>query len=275
MAGQYGSRSLPLFLRDMNFVISQVKHEYLMEEDPEYAKIYDEYALAQSQADIKKLQKRLMSRVKVLGLDKRENIAKLQFKKNAGNRDKMIYACMPLVLSVAKKILWKSKSNVMIDDLIQAGCLGAVLAADYYLNTPFPANAKPAKFSSYAYYWIFKYVLEESVRSGTILSGTKRDVYDANKYTKIVVDANDDNDDSTNPNSYADRQAYKSHDFSELKIVEDEAARFKHESMKLFKCLTKEEKRKIFMLYGIDTPNGEIYSQRDICKVFGKSPSQI
>jgi len=272
MAGQYGSHSYSIYRKELENIVDQVRHEKMMELDPEYADIFNRYQNATSIGEIKTLQRKLIKRLKSSGLDNHRGISKIQFAKNKGNRDKMIISCLPLVVSVAKKILSKSKPSVQFDDLVQAGNLGLVLAADYYLNTPFPANAKPAKFSSYAYFWIYKYILEESIRSGTILSGTKRDLYNANKYTQLVVHKFD-SDDGEMPNDRWDIKIAK--DFSELKFVEDEAKKFRDESKKLFKVLSKKEKQMIFMLYGIDTPNNVIYSQREIAQFFGKSPAQI
>jgi RNA polymerase sigma factor (sigma-70 family) len=273
MPGQYGSNSYTIYRKELEKVVDQLRHEKMMEIDPQYAQQFAKLTAKEaSRGDRLLALKQMQKRLKAQGFDKPQSIGKIQFKKNHGNRDKMIISCLPMVVSVAKKILWNSKSSVQFDDLIQSGNLGLVIAADNYLNTAFPADATPAKFSTYAYFWIYKYIFEESVRSGTILSGTKRDVYDANRYTQIVVQKSHDDDDEL-PNDRWDMKTAK--DFSELHIIEDEAKRFRHESEKLFKVLSKQEKRIIFLLYGIDTPKNIIYTQAEIAQIVGKSPAQI
>lgn len=275
MAGQYGSQSFNIYRKELEKEVNKLRHDKLMMDDPTYADLFNQYEHATSNTDVIKLQKRLKKRLQLSGLDSAKSVGHIQYTKNKANRDKLIISCLPMVVAIARKILNYSKVSVLFDDLVQAGNLGLVIGADHYLNTPFPADARPAKFSSYAYYWCYKYILEESIRSGTILSGgSKKGEYEANKYTTVILQKSERDGDEM-PNDSWDNVKSTAHDFSELRIIEDEVKRFRHESEKFFKPLSKNEKKLLFLLYGIDTPSNRIFSQREVATIMGKSPAQI
>lgn len=139
MPGQYGSNSYTIYRKELEKVVDQLRHEKMMEIDPQYAQQFAKLTAKEaSRGDRLLALKQMQKRLKAQGFDKPQSIGKIQFKKNHGNRDKMIISCLPMVVSVAKKILWNSKSSVQFDDLIQSGNLGLVIAADNYLNTAFP-----------------------------------------------------------------------------------------------------------------------------------------
>ena len=66
------------------------------------------------------------------------------------NKEKIIIEYLPLVRSIATKY---NKSGISREDLEQEGMIGLLKATNKYKND------KGAKFSTYATYWIKKYVL--------------------------------------------------------------------------------------------------------------------
>ncbi len=66
------------------------------------------------------------------------------------NKEKIITDYLPLVKSIAKKYAYL---GVPIEDLEQEGMIGLLKAADKFKDD------KGAKFSTYATYWIKKYIL--------------------------------------------------------------------------------------------------------------------
>lgn len=98
-----------------------------------------------------------------------------KFSKHRGNREALIKSCMLMVLKVAKEFWWATgKRNVPLDDVIQAGNMGLTIAADRYLSSAVPTGTREAKFSTYAYPWIKKYVLDElNITSQELTTGTR------------------------------------------------------------------------------------------------------
>lgn len=85
-------------------------------------------------------------------------------------RDWLIKSSMDFVKALAIKRKSRIRSAVELDDLIQAGYIGLIEAAKRY-NLKI-AKEKGVKFTSYAYYWIKKYMIEESnkYRNGIYVS---------------------------------------------------------------------------------------------------------
>lgn len=98
-----------------------------------------------------------------------------KFNKHRGNREALIKSCMLMVLKVAKEFWWATgKRTVPLDDVIQAGNLGLTIAVDRYLSSAVPSGMREAKFSTYAYPWIKKYVLDElNITSQQLTTGTR------------------------------------------------------------------------------------------------------
>lgn len=65
--------------------------------------------------------------------------------------DEKIAELFPLVKSIALKY---ASHNHQLDDLMQEGMIGVIKAVDNY------DNSSDAKFSTYAVYWIKKYILD-------------------------------------------------------------------------------------------------------------------
>ena len=107
--------------------------------------------------------------------DQRKYCDTTKFKKLQGNRDALIKSCLKMVIKMANAAWYATgKRNVDINDVIQAGNLGLTIAVDKYLSSAVPANMREAKFSTYAYPWIKKYILDElNITSQQLTTGTR------------------------------------------------------------------------------------------------------
>lgn len=83
--------------------------------------------------------------------------------------DEKIAELFPLVKSIALKYV---SHNNQLEDLMQEGMIGVIKAVDNYDET------KEAKFSTYAVYWIRKYILEYITKN----SNQPFTEYDENKH---------------------------------------------------------------------------------------------
>ena len=80
----------------------------------------------------------------------RERLLLLDYPLNKMNKDKIVTELLPLVRSIAAKY---NKLGIPQEDLEQEGMIGLLKAANNYEDN------KGAKFSTYATYWIMKYIL--------------------------------------------------------------------------------------------------------------------
>lgn len=123
-----------------------------------------------------------------------------------------------MAVKVARDYWWATgKRNVPLDDVIQAGNLGLVIAADNYLNASLPSNVRTAKFSTYAYAWIKKYVLDELNLTSQQLSTGTRAAYE-NRLKGMVFQSKDD----TMPGKEGDYESLVNNDLkSDFKTGQD------------------------------------------------------
>lgn len=166
MAGIIGSRSFDTYRKEMASIVSENKHNQLLNIDPEYRDAWEKFCKARDEKQplsVRQLYKKKMTAI----ANKYE--FDLKFTKSKANRDKLIISCLPMVISIARRFIGKAKGGVYMDDLIQAGNLGLVVAADRYVKTPIPVGKKEAKFSTIAYMWIF--TLPDSGCPDTPLAG--------------------------------------------------------------------------------------------------------
>lgn len=273
MAGIMGSRSFDMYRKEMAKVVSENKHRQLIDIDPVYRDAWEKFCKAVDNKEplaVRQLYKKKMTAI----ANKYE--FDLKFTKCKANRDKLIISCLPMVVALAKRMIGKAKSGVYMDDLIQAGNLGLIMAADRYINTPIPAGKKEAKFSTLAYMWIFKYIQEEAYRHATPFGGeSARNAYLATQLTTTLEQkARKDGEEFTN-DTWDDASMNKLIDLRDFAIVSDEVKSFRKNSEKLFSVLSKEEKKILFMAYGISTPNNQIYSQREIAKMLGMTDASV
>lgn len=269
MAGIMGSKPFDIYRKEMAKVVSENKHNQLMEIDAEYRKAWENFKNSEH-LEQRQHYKKIMAKI-AAGYDQ-----DLKFTKSRANRDKLIISCLPMVVNMAKRFIGRAKSGVYMDDLIQAGNLGLVIAADKYVKTPVPVGKKEAKFSTIAYMWIFKYIREEAFRQSTPFGGDSVRYAEAamNTTNTLAQKFNKDGEDFDN-DTWDDASMNKLLDIKEFNIVSDEVKAFRDSSKKLFSVLSKEEKRILFMAYGIDTPNNVVYSQKEIAKITGKSEPTI
>lgn len=269
MAGIMGSKNFELYRKEMAKVVSENKHNQLMEIDPEYRKAWENFK------ESKHIEQRMHYK-KIMAKIAASYQQDLKFTKSKANRDKLIISCLPMVVNMAKRFIGRAKGGVYMDDLIQAGNLGLVIAADKYINTPVPVGKKEAKFSTIAYMWVYKFVREEMFKlstpfGGASVRGAEAAMKNANVFAQKFSKDGEDFDNDT----WDDSTMNKLLDLKEFKIVSDEVKAFRESSKKLFSVLSKEEKRILFMAYGIDTPNNVVYSQKEIAKMLGTSEPTI
>ena len=272
MPGIFGADIYRRYKAEMEKIVSSTRHNQLMEIDPEYAKWAKLLAepgttLAQRQL----YRKKIAEIVKSYGMD-------LKFQTVKANRDKLIIMCLPLVLDLAKKYIGKCRGNIYFEDLVGAGNLGAVIGVDKVLNTPVqkvPEYSK-LKYTTYVYNWIRKYIMAEAFGNSTGFGGTVRDKEAANKYATILIQPKDkDGEDYPNDLWDVDRKQMKTNDFKDLIMVEDEAKRFQAESKRMFSMISKRDREVLFDAYGIDTPNGVVYTQAELAKKYGVTQGTI
>ena len=77
-------------------------------------------------------------------------------------KDNFINSYLPLVTFIAKK--YSPFTKLTLSDIINEGNLGLLKAAEKY------KEEKGAKFSTYAYYWIRRYILRAIDKSGQVVS---------------------------------------------------------------------------------------------------------
>lgn len=272
MAGTFSSQTFNSYRREINKIVAENKHNQLIVIDEEYRKAYERYveAMESGNKDVaNKIHKKTMQKIaSTYDFD-------LKFKKSRANRDKLIISCLPMVVGIAKRYLNSAKASVSMDDLVQAGNLGLVIAADRYISTPIPEGKKEAKFSTVAYAWINKYVREEAYIQSTSFGGDSAyQSWIASKATTVLraraTDSKDGDKEFAN-DMWDDATMNKLADFKEIVIASDELKHIRAASKKLFAPLSKEAKRILFMAYGIDTPNNVVYSFEEISKMTGQS----
>lgn len=273
MAGIMGSRSFDMYRKEMAKVVSENKHRQLIDIDPVYRDAWEKFCKAVD--DKEPLAVRQLYKKKMTAIANKYEFD-LKFTKSKANRDKLIISCLPMVVALAKRMIGKAKSGVYMDDLIQAGNLGLIMAADRYINTPIPAGKKEAKFSTLAYMWIFKYIQEEAYRHATPFGGeSARNAYLATQLTTTLEQkARKDGEEFTN-DTWDDASMNKLIDLRDFAIVSDEVKSFRKNSEKLFSILSKDEKKILFLAYGISTPQNTIYSQREIAKMLGMTDASV
>lgn len=85
------------------------------------------------------------------------------------NRTHLINSLMPMVVKIAKQHASKYNSKVEYNDCISSGLQGAIIATDIYIDKS-STEKQPAKLSTFAHFYITKYVLEYCREANSILS---------------------------------------------------------------------------------------------------------
>lgn len=272
MPGIYGGSLYKAYKAEMEKIVAKTRHEQLMSIDDEYRKFFELLATKGNTLEQRQMYRRRLKQI----ADSYEYDFK--FKRIPANRDKLIISMLPMVLALAKKYLSYCRNTVYMEDLVQAGNLGCIIGVDRILNTPVDQRAKydKIKVSSYVYPWVKKYIFEEAFGKSTGFGGTVRDKEAANKFATIVPQKQENNnDDYLNDTWDVDQRVMKSNGFKDLVIIEDEVKKFQAQSKKMFSILSTNDKNLLFMAYGIDTPNGIIYTQAECAKHFGTTVNVI
>jgi RNA polymerase sigma factor (sigma-70 family) len=274
MPGVFRTANIGKYLKDMGTVTGKYDDQAFAKVNTQFADLYDRWQNTSDKKEKIEFRKRLDKML----VREPEMVKQAVYNNMPGSRKEKIESCLKLVYSLAKFYLVRSKNErVNIDDLIQAGNLGLVIAADKYLNTPVESGTRPAKFSTYAYFWIQKYITEESYMQATLMSGTRDDKWQAAHYTHTVgSDAygeTGDSDRKSEKNSVWDK--LNSSEQNEIQTAKSDLDSIKLASKQLFKDLKPEEKRVLFLVYGIDTPTGNPCTYEEAGKLIGKSKATI
>lgn len=267
MPGIFGGDLYKTYKSEMEKLVSKTRHEQLMIIDDEYRKFFNLLATKGQTLEQRQLYRKKLKAI----ADSYEHDFK--FKRIPANREKIIIMCLPMVLDLAKRYLPMCRGNIYMEDLVQAGNLGCIIGVDNILNASVDDKVKyeKVKISSYVYFWIKKYILMEAFGS-TGFGGTQRDKVEATKYAQVVVNHGDESgDDYPNDLWDVDRKVMKTNDFKDLVMIENEVRKFKDFSKKMFGILSSRDKKLLFMAYGIDTPNGVVYTQEELAKEFGET----
>lgn len=270
MAAKTNYRLYNIYQKEVAKEIKKHQHNLLMEVSPEYVELFTRYAETENIAEKEVIMKKM---VKLRNSLKNE----WGYTKSKANRDKLIVSVLPMVMAMARKYHNVARGNVLLDDLIQAGNLGACVAADRFVNTPIKKGKKEAKFSTVAYMWIFKYIRDEAWAGATVFGGSsKKAAFDAAQHTQTLRDTmtTGDGEEFSN-NIWDDAAMNKLMNVKDMTIASEDVKEFRNSSKKLFSILSKEEKRILFMAYGIDTPDNIVYAQKEIAKKLGLSESKV
>lgn len=174
----------------------------------------------------------------------------INYTNNKENRERLIFSVLPMVESIARAYANVTPSRVEFEDLLQAGNIGAIIAADRWLNTSIDIRVqKNAKFSTMCHSWILKYVKEHLSNSMSILSHGVTKSYDAATYLVSSGDACVSSGDDNKTTVFEMIANTTGVDDSETR----EQLHFLAEvSQKMFSTLSAKEKRIVFAFFGID-----------------------
>lgn len=200
---------------------------------------------------------------------------------NTPSRDALIASALPMVVSIASNAVRMGVAGgCTIMDLIQAGNLGLVEAADKYSCAVFSGDAP--KFSTYAYYAINKQVKAEQFKSTSPFSMPKEARYVSVHYmpdfkadtphafSKYDADADKGVCDYSSFND--DEAVFGKHsDFSEFKM---DCETYISNIKKIFSILEEEERRLVALIYGIGEGASPL-SLRDASKVLNMSHTMV
>lgn len=188
-----------------------------------------------------------------------------KFAADADNRNNLVKSVIPMVIRLATELAKKCPNRVELEDVIQAGYIGAMTAADRYIANE-PNNT--AKFSTFSYDWIKKYISEYCWKTTSILSAKLSSYRNA---IKLHVRSGDE------PIGEEDSRKTTTFDYLQSDNVADpesiDSAAMSEFSEKLFEKLTAEEKKILFMSFGIGLKAP--ISVQEIAKYFKCSAGKI
>jgi DNA-directed RNA polymerase specialized sigma subunit len=164
------------------------------------------------------------------------------------NREHLIHTLLPLVMSIAQE---RSKTfytaRIEFDDCIDAGMEGAIIATDLYIKKA-ETQVHTAKLSTFAHFYIMKYINKYIYASTSILShGTTKG---GEALACTVLSGNKTNEDTDNGRGEffetSNDEALMS---TQAMVVDNKSIDDLSEMM--FGQITKHEKIAIFMFFGI------------------------
>ncbi len=179
------------------------------------------------------------------------------------NRAKLIKSISPMVISLAKKRGETMSNHINLDDIVQAGNYGALVAVDRYIANH-PNNT--AKFSTFAWSYIRKHIHEYCLKTTSILSANLSTYQYSNK---LVVQSGDEyiGDDGSKKMCRFDNIVDKSTESN------NDRESIKHFIGGMFGCLEPLEKKMLFANYGIGRES--MMTNIEISEKFGKSISFV
>lgn len=111
------------------------------------------------------------------------------------NREHFINTLMPMVMKLAKFHASKYNNKIEYEDCISAGLYGATIATDVYIKRS-KEKVQDAKLSTFAHFYITKYIKEYCRNNMTILSSGPTKVREATEC--FLYEGNDTSTDSEN-----------------------------------------------------------------------------
>lgn len=185
---------------------------------------------------------------------KRKSLKKLynndtsKFEPIPENREHLINCLMPMVVKLTNQRIKTYGLPNEFSDVLSAGFQGAIIATDLYIEKS-KTEVQPAKLSTYAYSYIIKYINEYMYKNQSILSfgPTKgREVREKQIYRGNSI--------GTSQNSDFKEEYFETSGEANLMTIDeyDNSSELSEQySYKLFNCLSTEEKKMLFMFFGI------------------------
>ena len=185
------------------------------------------------------------------------------------NREHLIKTMMPMVTKMAKFYAQKYDRKIEFDDCISAGLLGATEATDIYIRRS-KVEKQAAKLSTYAHFWIEKYIKEYCRNNMTILSSGPTKVREA--LTFNVLEGNRPVNDEGRSVEFFDicNDANITSNDNTEQLQEAESA-----SIELLKGLSTIQKNVLILSFGICSTTGEGLNHRKIARKLNLRTSNV
>lgn len=197
-----------------------------------------------------------------------------QFKRVQANQSSLIKQHLRLALKIAKHY-WTVSGirNVPLDDVVQAANMGLTIAANKFTEAVVPEEYKNVKFSTYAYNWIKKYVLDElNLTSQQLTTGTRAAYEQRTKDHRYY--SKDAQFEDFDENPIANEMVSTLKDGEAIIEFEENQKQATFLMSKMLKKLDSQERTVISALFGI-YPFDNPLTNKELSKKFGLTPSTI
>lgn len=192
-----------------------------------------------------------------------------KFEPTIENREHLIKSMLPMVLHLAKLHAKKYDHKIELNDCISSGLYGATIATDIYIRKS-TTTVQPAKLSTYAHFYIKKYIIEYCRNNMTILSCGPTKVREA---LSIAVFEGNRQLNKENGNSEFFDNCSDNAVLTEIEPTKMEEASYASE--KLLQGLSTTQKNILVLAFGIATNDGQPLSSKQIAKKLNIRSSTI